>query len=288
MSITRRTLRQRMGRTGFCGDLVTGTTTTSGNASFTTLVDSSLPDTDDIYNNGQVVITSGTCENQRRFITDYTGSSGTVTVFSNKAFTNTILNSVTYEIHRIWSADEKDYAINEAIQLAGKHWTRKIEDTSITTTSADFTYDVTNLTVALDQTLLIDKVEVETDTANTSAMYTELQNWYIRNNNGSLTLQFRDMDYVGDVRLTYRTRPPVFTADTSTGGVLLPDDEGFATFVVAVATGLLFQRYANTGGEKESEHWQMMADKMLNPYRPIIYAIQSTPMNEKVRYNTWV
>jgi protocatechuate 3,4-dioxygenase beta subunit len=76
---------------------VTGTADAGG--STTTLIDDALSATDDTYNNYVLFMTSGNNKNSYRTISDYTGSSTTITLQS--AFSNAIAAGDTYEIQYI-------------------------------------------------------------------------------------------------------------------------------------------------------------------------------------------
>jgi hypothetical protein len=61
------------------GSVFEGTATASGSAS--TLVDTNLKNSDNLYNDMQIIFTSGTNnDGQVRFISDYVGSTGTITI----------------------------------------------------------------------------------------------------------------------------------------------------------------------------------------------------------------
>lgn len=96
MTLTRQECRAQLAQT--MGDGLSGTTTSAGAAGGTTLLDATnLYQADDYWNTGQIVITSGTYIGQVRRISDFTSSTGTVTVSS--AFGGQIAASVTFEIH---------------------------------------------------------------------------------------------------------------------------------------------------------------------------------------------
>jgi hypothetical protein len=82
----------------FC-TVTSDTTDGAGNAAGTTINgSSSLSSVDDYYNGYKVVITSGICKGESRTITDYNGSTNTLTV--NPAFSDIIDSSVTFKINQ--------------------------------------------------------------------------------------------------------------------------------------------------------------------------------------------
>ncbi len=270
MATTRKDLRQRIGRTGFCGDMLTSTATGSGVTA--TMTDTKLPNSDDTFNGGQLVITSGAgavAGNDRRWITDYVGSSGVIT--PDRAFAGAVANGDAYELHRTFSADEKDEAINAAILEVKLRWARIIEDATLTFTVNTYTYALAGLAIAVDPIALIDKIEYDTGASGTGYPYAALDDdlWSVRNNAGVLTLQFNERASAiipngKAIRLTYRARPATMSTDTdATTGTLKPDEEGFFEYLAAKATALLAEKRANLAHEAgdTKSHWEAMAQK---------------------------
>ena len=110
MPTTLEALRQQVSE--LCGDwnsLALGgtasTTSGAGNAGGTTAVDSALSTEDDDHFNDDyfLLMTSGTDDGNFRPVSDFTGSTGTITV--GRAFSAQIASGVTYELHRYRPSD---------------------------------------------------------------------------------------------------------------------------------------------------------------------------------------
>lgn len=138
---TTETARQQLSKD--VGDFFTGTTTETGAAAGATLVDTSLEDfkDDDLFNpfsNVTFLPTSGTDSGNERAATSKT----TKTVTMRRAFTAQIATSVTYEMHRLFTASEKDEAVTEAISLVFPMvWVPKTAE--VTIVDDQFDYDIT-------------------------------------------------------------------------------------------------------------------------------------------------
>lgn len=111
-SITRPALRRRIA-TALQDDLVHGTATAGTS---TTLVDTNLLGnySDDSFNGAWIRINAGTGVGQERAITDFVGSTSTITV--GYAWGTTPDATSVYEIHRRFSAAQYDAAIDQAIR----------------------------------------------------------------------------------------------------------------------------------------------------------------------------
>lgn len=112
------------------GDYWAGTTTGTGTAE--TLVDSLLKSKandwiGDAPQEHMDRITSGTYDGEERAILSLDNTSGTLTVLSHSGI---IASSITYEIHRLFSASEKRRALIAAAKEAFPSIYRKIRDTS--------------------------------------------------------------------------------------------------------------------------------------------------------------
>ena len=96
------------------GFLTALTTSSAGNAGGTTLVDTDLASWgNDAFENWWAMITSGTNAGEWRQVTDFVGSSGTLTVAP--AYTGQVASAVTYELHR-YNPTQIHLALNEAIK----------------------------------------------------------------------------------------------------------------------------------------------------------------------------
>ena len=76
---------------------VEGSTTSSGNVGGTTLVSSNLSSVDDFYNGMEVLIQDGVAHGEQQTISDYDGTTGTITV--DTAFSAQIVSPLEFTIH---------------------------------------------------------------------------------------------------------------------------------------------------------------------------------------------
>lgn len=98
-------------------DRLPGTTTSGGSS--TTAIDSGLATYQpDFFRGKYLLLTSGAFSGQWRLITDFTSSSGTITVAP--AFGGTVATSVTYEVYAI-RPDLFTLAANRAVQMLYPH-----------------------------------------------------------------------------------------------------------------------------------------------------------------------
>jgi len=278
MTWTRRALRQRIGEPSYLGDVILSSASANSTLGYD-LIDTSLKHADDSFIGGSIYIYSGTYENVERVVTDWVQSTGTFTV--DRTFGGNIASAVTYEIHRRFPAAEKIKAINQAVRDSKWKWARHIEDTSLALIADTYTYSLANLSIGVDFIAGIDKIEYDPAGSGTGYLWEEIHNtdWTIRNSNDVLTLQLLGgVPKVGaSLRLTYRARPRVFTADTganvnTTVGTLDVDNEAFAGYVCARASAILCAWRSNLQEETTSrDHWlsrasmfQAMADGYLS------------------------
>lgn len=107
------------------GDFWSSTTTSSGSS--TTVVDTELKAkendwvTDECYD----MITSGTYDEEERKVSSLDNSSGTLTVLAHGG---TIASSVTYRVHRLFTASEKRRALVHAAKRSYPHLFKRIKD----------------------------------------------------------------------------------------------------------------------------------------------------------------
>ncbi len=245
--------------------MLTSAATAAGAASGASLVDTTLPNSDNTFVGSQLVITSGAYANDRRWVTGYVAQTGTIT--PDRAFSGQIAAGVTFELHRVFSADDKDEAINSAIYEAKLRWARVIENTSLAFAVNTFTYALGSLTVPVDPIALIDRVEYDTGASGTGYPYAAMDDdlWRVRDNAGTLTLQFSELvnsiiPSGKTIRLTYRARPATLSNDTTN---IAPDEEGFFEYLCAKATALLAEKRANLAHEAGDarSHWEAMAQR---------------------------
>jgi len=109
------------------GDYWAGTTTDDGAADGTTLIDSALTEwsSDEVATGagGQrptyVLVTDDSLTKEERRVSSLTTATGTITV--TRAFTAQVTSSKTYELHKLFSATEKERAIARAVKDVYPH-----------------------------------------------------------------------------------------------------------------------------------------------------------------------
>jgi len=126
-------------------DSWSSTTTATGNAGKTTLVDDSLYEkVADWVCDGMIVhITSGTCNGETRVVDSL--STNTLTVKS--AFSAQIASTVTYEVHRLFTRNQKLVAIRNAATLICPEIHAVVRDMSIETVDFQYEFDISSLSI---------------------------------------------------------------------------------------------------------------------------------------------
>jgi hypothetical protein len=124
----------------FINDYDSSTTTSAGNATKTTLVDTYMSRWGDGHLQGQYIrLTSGTAALEVRRITENTQTTGTITV--SPAFSQQVASGVTYELHR-YDPVLKFRALDSARLEVIDHVYRQIYDDTITSDGFSNTYDI--------------------------------------------------------------------------------------------------------------------------------------------------
>jgi hypothetical protein len=121
---------------------------------------------------------------QERYISDWVQSTNTFTVATWT--TNPDVNSYYEAYYKTFSFADYNRVLDDALRYAYPFLYRRVEDTSIETTSGDYSYA---LPPSIDPLAVI-KVELEDNTGESTAPYAPYAFWRIRENNGSNTLQF--------------------------------------------------------------------------------------------------
>lgn len=180
MSWTLRTLRQEFARS--LDSLLTGTAT---GGSTSTLVDSSIAATytDDMFNSGQLYIATTTDglapQGQLRYISDYTGSSGTFT--TGAVFTAAVGAGDSYDCYLRTTKDELDHALMRAVEDQ-----RLYTSLSVNSSTAEYTLTATGL----HDVSQIKGISYRY-TSDTDVMYTPIapDRYRLWNNGGVLSLE---------------------------------------------------------------------------------------------------
>lgn len=196
MSYTLAQLRKELAKTLGC--YVSGTATSG---STTTVVDTSLLDSgewaDDHFNGSTIYIVDTTDDaapkGEARFITDFTQSSGTITV--GKAFTAAPDASDEFEIYTIYTVDE----LNTALMLAVEDW-RLHTTLSLTDTAAEYSLTAEGLHEA-NQVIAVSL----RDSSDTDQEFKVISDWRVWDDGGTLTIEFADdaVDASSSARIEY-------------------------------------------------------------------------------------
>ena len=118
LSQTRQEIRADIGYN--LGAVYEGTATASGLV--TTIVDTNLKNSDNLYNDMQIIFTSGTNnDGQIRFVSDYVGSTGTITIRGDD-LTDATADGDTYEL---WDRDMPIARIHSFINRVIRIYPRK-------------------------------------------------------------------------------------------------------------------------------------------------------------------
>ncbi len=256
MSFTRKQIRQRIGGVGFCNDMLASSASAVGTT--TTLIDTTLKQPDDFYQFGQIVPLEGNGANASRYITDWVQSTSTFTV--DRVWAGATASGDDYEVHRLFTFERKNTAINEAIRLAKWRWARRIEDTTLTMTAGTYLYALSSLVVPVSRFQGVDEVMYDSGATGTGAPYETLDKrwWEIRDSNAALYLQIKKITSPAHImRLVYKAQPGELSSDTD---VLDPDVHEFYDFVCFKATALLFEeRIIN---DDQPDKWRALAGAM--------------------------
>ena len=124
----------------------TGTTTSAGNANKLTLEDTTLYEkVADWVSDGMIVyITSGTCNGETRVVDSLSGSTLTV----KSAFSAQIAISVTYEIHRLFTRNQKLVALRAAAPLLCPEIHAVVRNMeTVETTDYKYEFDISSLSI---------------------------------------------------------------------------------------------------------------------------------------------
>jgi hypothetical protein len=128
--------------------MIASTASAAGGAAGATLIDTTLMQINDTFNYSQIVILSGAAAGDYRWVTDWAQSTGTFT--PDRAFSAQIAgppNAVEYEVHRTFSATDKNNAINQAILDAKWRWPRNLIAETIPLAANTYRYVVANTTL---------------------------------------------------------------------------------------------------------------------------------------------
>ncbi len=168
------------------GDYWDSTTTTAGASGGTTLIDTALKEkvddwlTDDAHD----MITSGTYDGQERKITKFDSDAGYLTVLAHGG---QIATSVTYRVHRLFSASEKRRALVHAAKSGFPYIYKYVWDETKAIDSTDLykEIDISGLGLAKNKPSAIYQSSDKTDD---SIAWSILHN-YVVDKDGKLWLQ---------------------------------------------------------------------------------------------------
>ena len=283
----RKDLRQRIGGVGFCGDMITSTASAIGGAAGASLIDTKLQQQNSYWNGAQIAITSGASLGDYRWVTNWVQSTGTFT--PDRVFTAQIAAAVTYEIHKVFSGEDINAAINQAILESKFRWAKPVVDQTIVMVANQYTYNLSGLTAPIDSTLGIDEIYYDTGAAGTGYPWALLEDdfWELRWSGDTPTLQLNQYPPYPTkyFRLIYNVRPAVLTSDSS---VLSPNDEALAMYVCTRSAAILFgQRAILEREESAKAHWALKEQEFSGRANGFITQDRPAPQPGKVRYGTW-
>lgn len=265
MAITRKDIRRRLMGSGYCNDGVVSTTTATGTT--TTLIDTSIVNPDDFWNYGQILLITGTNAGSARFIADWVQSTGTFTL--TKPTANSIASDVEYEAHSIFSADDKNEAINEAILSAELRWPNYTENSSLTMTTGTFEYSLASFNPAIERLFGIDEILYQ-ETAGKPYVHLDNRWWKVRDNGGTLTLVLHKIPVNGaNMRVRYRARPNILNSDSD---VLDVESKTFYNYICLKAASILF---GNRALKNPDSHWAFNANLFNQMAQNILYQFEA-------------
>ena len=259
MSTTLSTLRQKLGlvmrtyrATGAC---TSGTTLT--------VVDSSRDEEDDYWNKGWVTVkdvsNTVTETKETREISDFTTAAGTMTVL--QAFSFTVAASDTYEIHKKFSVDELNEAINEAIRRTRDKIFSKTYATD-TTVASTYSYAMASTTGE------VYAVELQADSSISTYPYYHLLKWRPLWSGSTQTIQLDTAVDTGyTLRFHYLSPKDELTSDTSTTDIATDYLYAaaraylYATLMDDCKTDEEYRRYMSSRDE-----WSREAARLLRGY----------------------
>ena len=234
------------------GSVFEGTATASGSAS--TLVDTNLKNSDNLYNDMQIIFTSGTNnDGQVRFISDYVGSTGTITIRGDD-LTDATADGDTYEL---WDRDMPIARIHSFINRAVRMYPRKGGPlTEITTHSSRelHSYDVATAMTG------VEKIEYRkrygwVDLSNCDSVWSELVDTDVtlsqdqkskREGSASMVLELADALSAGDIAAAQSIGSQDLRGMTHVEGWIWTD-----TALTAAQLQLILSASASAGTETE-------------------------------------
>lgn len=168
MSTTRKVLRQEIARR-----LHDYRVSTATGGSTTTLIDTALQETDDDFWNLSYlwIPTRGSLVDMELKVTDYTGSSKTLTF--NQYSTLTVINGTEYELWAKWRPSDVNMAINASIRDAWPSWFTETTDDSLIICTDTLEYTLPTMRELLDVSIeLCDNSVSGTATGGTAGVLT--------------------------------------------------------------------------------------------------------------------
>ena len=271
MSTTLYQLRQQVGLLLGSGDMAMVTGTPSASFATTGFQCPSLAlEEDDYYNDWYLRFYSGTHKGTTVRVTDFAQADGAITF--SPALSTVVDETDLFELHRDFSPEEMNNAINLAIQAVEMEALEDKTDESLTIVSGTWEYAVPSGFV------YIDAIYQVSDTDSTEMSYIDLRHWQVINKSGTKYLWFDKnkvsltADYT--LRITGQSKASTLTLDAGT-------TEISTAFLVQQAKALLHQqRIDGTGGVSEAHDKQMaLAQTMADRERPKLFV---TPRGWKV------
>ena len=249
------------------GDYWSSTTTSSG--SNTTLVDTALMakendwvnDLDPCYD----MITSGTYDEQERKVSSLDNSGGTLTMLAHGG---TIASSVTYRIHRLFSASDKRTALVHSAKKAFPHIHKPIwdETKAIDSDTVITAIDISGLGLAQNQPHQIWQSQ---DKDDDTVRWTRLR-LYTIDGDGNLYLKQGTVDYdlriIGIGYLDFEDSGGTVGTDWSDDSIAI-DAPQLDILVAQAAVYLCLQKILPQESTGESKRWQQALAYWMNELR---------------------
>lgn len=232
---------------GICneiGRLISGTTTSDGDAGGTTFLDSVLgdyPDNAPLLLNTYALLGSGAYSGQERPISAFVSATGQVTV--RRAYGGQIVTGVTYKL-RPWSTIKMLGKINQAIKRT-EYLFKTIRDESLTTVAATYYYTV-------PATIIGEPLEIYTEETGTPTKpYSRLMDWEYDETNKQIQFKYslpsdRKLRLVGKGYLS-----TLATAASST-----ETEEPNVSHLYALALAYLYQENMAQVAYAERSEWE--------------------------------
>ena len=262
------------------GGLITGVTDSDGAVSKLTVVDSSLGDYDDESNRGPnglrwLLIKEGDSDGDERKISEFTQSTGTVTV--NRAMTAKVLTAMDYEIHRF-----KPAKILEKFNLAIRNTAyifQIIQDESEVGVADTYEFDVPSTIIGEPLQISWEILDQGSDPIKP---YERIWDWKYDKNAHTVVFDFvvpadRIIRFVGFGYLT------ALTNEASTTEADKPE----ISQLYALTLSYLYQEEYNRSTGQSKAHYKLLTEEWEAKAEKIGYALKLNYPQRTVKVHGW-